>query len=134
MSSQNAPRTSKRTVEASLHMAASAESFNSPGGLAFKPGAVVDNSSATLKLKMSLRGKQWEDVYNIMMLAAGDDIDRITSVIELVDSSNSRGAKSIAVMVDKLVGWGWIPAAGQLESKELLTNAVCTDSLRYTHT
>ena len=58
MSSQDAPRTPKRTVEASLHMAASAESFNSPGGLALKPGAVVDNSSATLKLKMSLRGKQ----------------------------------------------------------------------------
>jgi hypothetical protein len=90
---------------------------------------------ATLKLKVSLRGKPWEEVYNIMMLAAGGDSERLNAVIDLVDSSNSRGAKSIATtMVDKIAGWGWIPATGQLESKELLTNTVCTDSLRYTHT
>jgi len=134
MSSQDVPRTPKRTVDAALHMAASTQSFTSPGGLAFKPNVVVDNSSATLKLKVSLRGKPWEEVYDILMLAAGDDSERLNAVINLVDSSNSRGAKSIATMVDKIVGWGWIPATGQLESKELLTNTVCTDSLRYTHT
>jgi hypothetical protein len=69
-----------------------------------------------------------------MMLAAGDDSERLNAVIDLVDSSNSRGAKSIATMVDKIMGWGWIPATGQLESKELLTNTVCADSLRYTYT
>ena len=134
MSSQDAPRRPKRTVDAALHMAASTPSFTSPGGLAFKPSVVVDNSSATLKLKVSLRGKPWEEVYDILMLEAGDDSERLNAVINLVDSSNSRGAKSIATMVDKIVGWGWIPATGQLESKELLTNTVCTDSLRYTHT
>ena len=85
MSFQEAPRTPKRTVDASLYMAASTQSFNSPGGLAFTPSVVVDNSSATLKLRVSLRGKQWEEVYNIMMLAAGDDNDRLNSVIELVE-------------------------------------------------
>jgi hypothetical protein len=134
MSSQGAPRTPKRTADAALHMAASTQSFTSPGGLAFKPSVVVCNGSAALQLKVSLRGKPWEEVCNIMMLAAGDDSERLNAVIDLVDSSNSQGAKSIATMVDKIVGWGWIPATGQLESKELLTNTVCTDSLRYIHT
>ena len=86
----------------------------------------VDASNAPLRLKLTLHGKPWDEVYQILIQSAGESTERLEEIQALVTSQPKRGGKEIAAMIDKIVAWGWQPSVGQLESKALLANTVST--------